>query len=418
MAKSSPAARAARAARAAARAATAAAKAEEHSEADTEESSEEERLAQEEVEAALREIPDSAEAIVFRRSPAGKWLPLDTIAPDMVTATRFLEDYGGGEYKVIFRGPKKREDGRVVVEIKGTKLLQIDPMIPAKAPPRFREQPAAAGAGAPAMEAAKLQMDLMGQTFAGVMAGIVGALKDLGKPDPMMLEIVKGALARPEPKQKDPYETALELLKLQGAGGNSLKDRLEEIALLREAFGDAGGDRSGSTGWDVAREYLPVISQMVTQDRQDKAIAPARAVPTPAPASNPDAPAAPPATESGPTVVGAEALLSRWLPQLIQKANDNKSPETWARVAVEDMPAGYYRDVLTFLRQPGLLDGIAVRYPAVVPVRTWFEEFLEVMTEELEIQLGERDEDGNPIAGAADAPPAPPSKGSKKGGRK
>lgn len=347
---------------------------------------------------ALNSETTQAQALVFRKNPdTGRWDNLDEIGPLEVTAANFRDWYGGGTFKVLYRVPS-RHPGKMAFR-KGTKVIDIDRSIPATPPPRFRGQ-AKNGTAVAELGTKPAAGGVLGdlELFSGLMKvnltmmqAVSVALANVGKPDPIVGEILKAALLK-----KDPAPAA----------GPSLRDQLETMQLLDEMAErrGGGGERGpvpaghGRTAWDVGHEAIEMFGKFI--DRAGGALTPAPPVTrlaSSAPAPVPDAPAAPPASVDPMDQMGM--MLGKYLPRLLDKAAQDKDPYLWAGVLVEEIPPGFYGQMVTFLEQPGLIDELIRRAPPVAPHREWFADFLGAMVERLKDELAP-DED----APAGEAP--------------
>lgn len=357
-----------------------------------EELSEDAALAQTEFEAAANAVPGSAEALVFRRNRLNQWATLDTISPSQVTTSQFAEMYGGGSYKVLFRGPGSGKKRGLLVFRPGYRMIEVDESIPAKAPPRFRQPAAAAAApNAPApggfdfgAEVMKTQMMLL-QTMGAILAKAAA-------PDPLVAKLLEVQLAK---KDRDPIADALRLRELVGGGnGSPLKERLEELELIQSLAGGSGGGGEGGSSpagyLQLAEKGIELISGLMA--RSD----PPAALPAPAASSSsssgPEAPApsSPPAPAAPGQPVAIDPLVqqvTRFIPTLIAKAEQDRDPDLWARNTVEEVPAGFHRRLLAFARQEGLLEQLGGQFPAVRTHAEWFGEYLERLVEALEFEL-------------------------------
>jgi hypothetical protein len=330
-------------------------------------------IAEEEIEAAVASIPGRAEAQVERRSREGRWVHLDTIHPDQVSTSQFAEMYGGGIYRVKFRGPGTGKMKGQMVWRPGFKLVEVDDTIPKKAPPKYRPEekgPTAAPGLDVATEMAKLSLTVM---------NAVGALMAKAmQPDPIQQEILRSLLNRKEP---DSLDRALAIAKeLRGGSSSSLKDRLEELELIESIAERRGGGReTGTTPWDLAKQGLETVARMLPAPGAAPAAPGAPQPSTPAPA-----PEAPPPVEGTVPADPVLRMLGTYMPRLVEKAQQDRDPDTWAGVLLEEIPPGFYPRALEFARQPDLLEQLTAAYPATVPVREWFGELLEALKDRLE----------------------------------
>lgn len=232
----------------------------------------EEEEADQVIEEDRAENPRPAYKEVERLDPeTGQPAFVGRFAVDVVTKDFLARRFGGGAYRVTTRKPKAM-GGMKFAE---RRTILIDPAV--------RPERAIDGEPAPRGDNGKgdfiekmllLQMDSSAKMMAaitGAFAALAGAGRSAPTTDPLLLELVKGMMARPV---ADPMEFATKMFTmLQDRGHVDPLDQLKKLLEIKELVGGGGETGSGELG--LIGKGLDLVGQMIVkgQPEQPAAIA-------------------------------------------------------------------------------------------------------------------------------------------------
>lgn len=388
--------------------------------AETEEVTEEERIANEQIEAASGTMPKAAEAIIYRYGEDGKEGLLDTVAAGLITAEYISREYGGGKYRIQFRKPNAT--GKMTFGPQ--KEFDIDRSIPSQ-PPKWARRAAihnpdgSVVGGASGREGSSSTLDAMmlsmfqqqtsfiqtlqsergskpsvdWSTIIPAATGLLSTLVTVMMSRKSTIEEMAPLLALMK-SEKSPHELALEIAKMASdsrAPSSNIKETLETLTLMREAMGDLGGEKRSTMDSlleHIAPKALEIIAQAQSSQgasSQAPAGAGGRGAPEPA-----HLPAGTEHTGGGGDSMW-QKMLSAHIPQVVKLAQAGRDPETYAEVFLDNFPSNFYGLLDQFLARPTLVEDVLTAYPVLEPYREWATTYLLAIRD---MRLGVEEESG------------------------
>lgn len=316
-----------------------------------------------------------------------------TYALSEMSLDRLQSEWGGGKFSVRLRAADGSFKGSTNIQIAGRAKNRDD------APPVVSAAPAA-----PAID----------------LSGIVTAINAANQGQVTMLtELVKGLIARPEPKvEKGPdvleVVTALApILKPDKSGGDpgdAIKLLMQGIELGKDLAGGGGG---GDDFTNLALKGMDMVKSVAAnQPRQVARPVQRRAPPRPALAApGSPAPGTVVAEEAAPAVEAIKQdappmlKLLGWIKQqaalLVHQAKRKKSPELYAELFLDNVPDGVSLETIyEQMAADDAVDKLAeiTGNAEVLQHRAWFEEFRQEVLD----QLVDDGEEEQAAANAAD----------------
>lgn len=188
---------------------------------------------------------------------------------------------------------------------------------------------------------------------------------DWGTILPAVIPLITAWMTRP--KETDPIDKAREIAALIAESApkgpppatSPLKERLEELQLLRDLSGEGGAPET--MPGILARAMPSILEALGNAKAQDAATPAARALPTPAPRE--------------PNVI--LTLLRQYVPLLHQQAVNGSSPERYAAVVWDQVPRSARPAFRRWLVGPTAWADILAVYPAVQQYGPWWTQLLE-----------------------------------------
>ena len=350
---------------------------------------------------------DSYVALKRRDDRSKQWVYHGRLSPSEANEEFIAATYGGGEYLAVEK-VRRGDSGKYVfarqrtIKIAGAyKGVPLDRPIP--------DTPAGKGpetVGRDATGAVKMD-DLMMSQFVqmmqmnnAVMKSVIETARPAGAPVDWgailgivvpSLTTLMTAMMSGQASKRDPVEIAAELmdkLKANAAPVNPLKDRLEEMKLLREvgeAFGGGGGEPESIPG--LLGRYAPDIIQALQGAKATDQGAARAALTSGAPA------------KERPTILD---VVASYLPRLTAAAASGRDPGMYAQVVVDQVPAPFRASLRALVVTPGVVDTLIQRHPPIAEHRDWLVALVDGVKGELGV--GPR---VDPAVGLPDAPTGP-----------
>lgn len=357
------------------------------------------------------QLPEDASLALYRMLDGAEKEFCDQMAVRDFSVAAVATRFGGGRYTIYLRKPDPERAGKWIRQ--GSKRFRVAgaPRTGADVAPASTALVASAGGDSALRGYGEL-----------IQATIRSSLDNQQLMQQMQMALMKTMMDRPADTSMDLMKSILPTLLTRGKGEtpsisdvialadrlasktsptSQLKESLDLLRTARELSGD-GGDATPAPAWlTVAGRALDIFGRAY----QPPALAPAEpaplALPAGTPAPLPDTPAAP----AGDTVHPLVTWLRPQLPGLIRHAEADHDPDTYAGVLVDQISPAHVGDVLAFLQGPLFMAQLAAAFPAVEPVRAWFDELRAAVVERLQELL----HDDDAIADDAAADDAVPS---------
>jgi hypothetical protein len=340
------------------------------------------------------QLPEGAMGTIWRMLEGGdkEFVDEQPIAGFSVAA--IAARYGGGRYVMFLKKPHPEFAGRWFKA--GSKKFRVI------GAPRLNVGPSdapAATALAGAAETEKLARsygDLIQQSIRAsidsqqlmqqMQLALIKTMMDRPPAPPdnsfELLKVVLGKQAPTGPSIADVIALA-DRMASRTSPGSQMKETLELIKEVREIGG--AGDDTGPKWMPIATKALGLLER--AQQYQPKQLPPG----APAPAGD----VAPAPVEVSPVSEDMHPLL-KWLapqiPSLVQHAQADHDPDSYAGMMVDLLPEEHHADVLTFLEQPTFPQQLQAAFPMTAAVAEWFNELRNVIIERL------KEEDATPAA--------------------
>lgn len=343
-----------------------------------------------------KRIPEYA--IVERLRDDGRFWECGRVSPPgLVTADYLGQKFGGGLFQVTSYGPS----GKKIVKfgMTGKRTIRADPEVYVK-----KEAP---GNGSPAMGTELLgfvvqQMSTLAasqqqqqQAFMSsqdmmqkMNLAVITTMLDSKKTDPGIMTLVAEMIRSKNEAATNPaemFKLAADLIRKDGGGGGGgLKDKIEELSMLRDLMDGTDKDK---TWLDVAADYAPMferaIGAMTPRAEPAKALpaSPDATVHTLPPTTNPD---------MNQELIG---YVRQRLPKWAKKAEQGKDASLQADSFLDDVPVGVYPRLLDVLKRDDLLDQLAVLDARVGLYREWFGRFIARCVEVIDAHVAADDDD-------------------------
>ena len=337
-----------------------------------------------------------------------QWVYQGRLSPSEANEEFIAATYGGGEYKAVERARNPETGNYDYARQRTIKVGGAYKGVPVErtAPDGTATVERATGAPREAAGAVKMD-DLMMSQFVqmmqmnnAVMKSVIETARPTGAPVDWgailgivvpSLTTLMTAMMQGQASKRDPVEIAAELmdkLKASAAPVNPLKDRLEEMKLLREvgeAFGGGGGEPESIPG--LLGRYAPDIIQALQGAKATDQGAARAALPS-----------GPPAQER-PTILD---VVASYLPRLTAAAASGRDPGMYAQVVVDQVPAPFRASLRALVVTPGVVDTLIQRHPPIAEHRDWLVALVEGVKGELGV--GPR---VDPAVGLPDVPTGP-----------
>lgn len=359
----------------------------------------EERESESTVTEALSAVPSTTMARLYRIDPGtGREGYLGSVDAKAFNVDFVRENYGGGDYRVEFRGPTGK--GRVK-GYKGGDSFTIDKAIPRKYP---REPNAENGTAAPAMPSGSGMMDqLVMTTFMTMLqnmaaqqrehsTGMTALMTKLAAPqerDPVITLLLTKMLE----KSADPIEQAARIAEInaKGAARGTTSEVLATIELVEKIKALGGGEGGGrDEHWvaAIAREFAP---HLLGRSQQPEPAPPAHQPPPPAPSGASPVPFTGPVQTPPPNLPADLAPFAPHLPFLLNAARGGMTPTLIADLLIESVSD--QEALAALLARPGLVPDILAAEPALIQYTQWLDA---VRAEALQSLTGPDDDDESP----------------------
>ena len=395
---------------------------------ETEQETEQEQAASEIMSDVMGDGGVSPIARIYRQDgDTGMESFVDKVSATMISEEWLAKQYGGGEYRVQFRGPTK--GGKVGYT--GQKRFSIDAKIPRRTP-RYQEPavnpPNESGGGLTPdgdmamllksqivdmvrssseqrrndaqMQAATLQMMMgMMQQSSQMMQGMIATMVTAKGESTDLLTKLLPILA---PKAGgDPLEMLIKLKALDGPK-NNLSEMLEAIRQLKETsemFGPQGSDDDGMMG--MVKSLAPSVMGLLANANERanaNARPPMRPMARPSPVG---ALAAPmphetgelPATEE-PEIVNPWKQITPFVPMILEKAATDEDAGDYAYSVVGFVPLMMRGTLRELANRPEAVQELTANFPAFAQYPTWTEAFIAGIREAINPQAPMGDEEG------------------------
>lgn len=333
---------------------------------------------------------------------------VDKVSATMISEEWLAKQYGGGEYRVQFRGPTK--GGKVGYT--GQKRFSIDAKIPRKTP-RYQEAsanpPSESGGGLTPdgdmamllksqivdmvrssseqrrndaqMQAATLQMMMtMMQQSSQMMQGMIATMVTAKGESTDLLTKLLPILA---PKAVgDPLEMLIKLKALDGPK-NNLSEMLEAIRQLKETsemFGPQSSDDDGMMG--MVKSLAPSVMGLLA-NANERANANARPPMRSMMQPNPTGVLAPPMPATGdptsteePEIVNPWKQITPFVPMILEKAATDEDAGDYAYSVVGFVPLMMRGTLRELANRPEAVQELTANFPAFAQYPTWTEAFI------------------------------------------
>lgn len=320
---------------------------------------------------------DSYVTLKRRDDRSKQWVYHGRLAPSEANEEFIAGTYGGGEYLAVEK-VRRGDSGKYVfarqrtIKIAGAyKGVPLDRPIPDTPAGKGPETVGREQAGAVRMDDLMMsQFVQMMQMNNAVMKSVIdtarptGAAIDWGAILAIVvpsLTTLMTAMMQGQATKRDPVEIAAELmdkLKANTAPVNPLKDRLEEMKLLREvgeAFGGGGGEPESIPG--LLGRYAPDIIQALQGAKATD--------------QGTGRPALPPGTTPAPERPTILDVVVSYLPRLTAAAASGRDPGVYAQVVVDQVPVPVRASLRALVVTPGIVDTLLQRYPPMAEHRDW-----------------------------------------------
>lgn len=376
------------------------------------------------------------EARVSRKDPRTQtWGIIHRGDPNVVTQAWVYDNIGGGEYKIELYGV--RSDGKYGYLEKGLETFTVDDSIPFRGAPQrgvaaqpFGGTPAAAAPNGNTpniidmgvlavfnqMNAtAQMQMQMMKDNSAMTIAAIERmnatntAPRDSGMKDVITaLAPILGPIFAAFVAKKDPVEIAAQIAALGGPKQSTteMMATMREMMEMGELFrgGGAGEATTSDRMWSLAEKVLPGAIEIVKQEAAKRGVDPktfARGPGAPSAAAvvaaTPPDPAPPRPSFASPTLPPETPapVADEWTPlepaitQLLTFAG--RDPRHIAGMALALADEGQRAELQEKLSRENIEQVLADRFPAIAPVRSWFDDVIW----ELQVEMGIVDPDAD-----------------------
>ena len=351
------------------------------------------------------DLPTRADVQIFRLDPRSQKMSfLDRLQTPEVTTEQLRDNYGGGKYELVFRRPV---DGRVKVTQRRT--VNIDPKIPALAPPSVRFDLEASGAVRP-VNGQSQPMDV-------ISAGILQLFESQRASQTMQMQLFERALQPKEAipwdkiigaattlvplfthrDQKDPMQTAREIAALaveNRAPMSSVRDTLGAVKEILEIRDLVPGSEPDEPMMWLAKNLGPPVLEMLAAGRAQQQRALPTATPGVAPTPTPPPPPPRPAVAPPDTTPVWRLAMQRELPALLSAAAKDKDPELFGAFLAENLPEQFRGDVKRVCASPTFVEETLAAFPEMQHYPEWFRDGLSAFRDHV---LGTDEVDEEPL---------------------
>lgn len=233
----------------------------------------------------------------------------------------------------------------------------------------------------------------------GDLKDLLGAMMENQR---QMFEQMQSIMKPPQVAPVDPMQSMFQQLQMMkmmkeimGDSSPANQMGLHDVVSLAKEFAELGGGGTEKGSADVLYKMVetafPLLIEGAKNSPQNKAPHfPGMAGAPSVPMNFPLQPGAmrPPAMPGAPTIgpqpkqgenpaMFLRAVVARKLPELIDKAKNNKSPELYAEVVLDSVPDAFFQQYCGFVAKENALDMLIEINPEVAVYKEWFEKFRE-----------------------------------------
>lgn len=373
----------------------------------------------------LSDLGSQGECLIYRRHRATgpKEAYIDSVPAEQITPEWIKDTYGGGTYRLQFKGPD--ETGRRVYR------RQVRLTITEELPPKMPSY--GVGSGGDGEEPLGVARSPQGGGLSNAMdATVIGFIRSMNEMQVMQMESLKAIVQRKDgdvPSVLDklvPFvpllaplvaaltqsmlrrdegsekvmEMAREIAGMIGknqAPASSIKEMAETLSVLRDLSGDFGGERSDPAGAMLA-QIAPAIVDAIARSNPaaPDGATPAGAVPRPAAVASGQ-----PAAQTGDRMGMLKIALTPYAKAVISMAKRGKDAELQGMAMADNVPEAMLGAARQFVAEEDSFSKLLAMFPEFLAHQEWVEQWYGAFHDAL---LGIEDVEEEPPQTGADAP--------------
>ncbi len=376
----------------------------------------------------ISDLGSQGECLIYRRHRATgpKEAYIDSVPAEVVTPEWIKDTYGGGHYRLQFKGPDESGRGRVY---RAQARISITEEIPPKVP-SYSDDGGAGGDGVEVVRGG----DRADPLSSAMNSQVIGFMRSMSELQVMQMEslkaIVKGreesgpgvldklvlltpllaplvtALVSAISSRGESTEKTMEIARQIGelvtknqAPTSNLKEMAETLTMLRELSGKFGGGESDPAGSMLAQIAPAVVEAITKANARESGTSPG-ATPRPAPT------AITPAAQTGDRMGMLKIALTPYAKAVVSMARRGKDAELQGTAMADNVPETMLGAAQGFVAQDNAFEQLMAMFPEFAEHREWVAQWFVAFRATL---LGEGDEEPQPEGDAGAAPPAPTS---------